>query len=55
MRLQLIRLATYERKVPDSLFLPSIRCRMQAKRTDYCKIRIEVLNLFPGENNAQIS
>ena len=50
-----MRLATYERRVPDSLCSPLIRCRMQGKRTDYCKVRIEVLNLFPGENGAQIS
>ena len=55
MRLQLMRVATYERRVPDSLCSPSIRCRMQAKRTDYCKVTTEVLNLFPGENSAQIS
>ena len=48
-------LATYERRVPDSLCSPLIRCRMQSKRTDYCKVRTEVLNLFPGENSAQIS
>ena len=28
---------------------PLICCRMQGKRTDYCKVRIEVLNLFLGE------
>ena len=28
---------------------------MQGKRMDYCKVRAEVLNLFPGENSAQIS
>ena len=39
----------------DSLCSPLIHCRMQGKRTDYCKIRTEVLNLFPGENSAQIS
>ena len=55
MRLQFMRLATYERRVPDSLCSPLIRCRMQSKRTDYCKVRTEVLNLFPGENSAQIS
>ena len=55
MRLQFLRLATYERRVPDSLCSPLIRCRMQGKKTDYCKVRIEVLNLFPGENSAQIS
>ena len=53
--LYFMRLATYERRVPDSLCSPLIRCRMQGKRTDYCKIRTEVLNLFPGENSAQIS
>ena len=50
-----MRLATYERRVPDSLCSPLIHCRMQGKRTDYCKVRTEVLNLFPGENSAQIS
>ena len=50
-----MRLATYERRVPDSLCSPLIHCRMQSKRTDYCKVRTEVLNLFPGENSAQIS
>ena len=28
---------------------------MLGKRMDYCKVRIEVLNLFPGKNSAQIS
>ena len=50
MQLQFMRFATYERKVPDSLCSPLIRCRMQGKRTDYYKVRMEVLNLFPGEN-----
>ena len=50
-----MQLATYERRVPDSLCSPLIHCRMQSKRTDYCKVRTEVLNLFPGENSAQIS
>ena len=50
-----MRLATYERRVPDSLCSPLIRCRMQGKGTDYCKVRIEVFNLFPGENSAQNS
>ena len=50
-----MRLATYERRVPDLLCSPLIHCRMQGKRTDYCKIRTEVLNLFPGENSVQIS
>ena len=49
MQLQFMRLTTYERRMPDSLCLPLICCRMQGKRTDYCKVRIEVLNLFPGE------
>ena len=55
MRLQFMRLATYERRVPDSLCSPLIRCRMQGKKTDSCKVRTEVLNLSPGENSAQIS
>ena len=50
-----MRLATYKIRVPDSLCSPLIRCRMQGKRTDYCKVRIEVLNLFPGENSGQNS
>ena len=50
-----MQLATYERRVLDSLCSPLIHCRMQSKRTDYCKVRTEVLNLFPGENSAQIS
>ena len=50
-----MRLATYERRVPDSLCSPLIRCRMQGKKTDSCKVRTEVLNLSPGENSAQIS
>ena len=41
MQLQFMRFATHERKVPDSLCLPLIRCRMQGKRTDYCKVRME--------------
>ena len=49
MRLQFMWLATYERRVPDSLCSPLICCRTQGKRTDYCKVRIEVSNLFPGE------
>ena len=49
MWLQFMRLSTYERRVPDSLRSPLIRCRMQGQRTDYCKVRIEVLNFFPGE------
>ena len=53
--LQFMQLATYERRVPDSLCSSLIRCRMQGRRTDYCKVRIEVLNLFPGENSAQNS
>ena len=48
-------LLSYEGRVPDSLCSPLIRCRMQGKRTDYCKVRIEVLNFFPGENSAQLS
>ena len=54
MRLQFMRIATYERRVPDSLCSPLIRCRLQGKRTDYCKVRIEVLNLFPGGNSAPL-
>ena len=27
--------------------------RLVSCTTDYCKVRIEVLNLFPGENSAQ--
>ena len=27
--------------------------RLVSSTTDYCKVRIEVLNLFPGENSAQ--
>ena len=50
-----MQLATYERRVLDSLCSPLIHCWMQSKRTDYCKVRTEVLNLFPGENSAQIS
>ena len=50
-----MRLATYERRVPDLLCSRLIRCWMQSKSTDYCKVRAEVLNLFPGENSAQIS
>ena len=50
-----MRLGTYERRVPDSLCSPLIRCGMRGKRMDYCKVRIEVLNLFPGKNSAQIS
>ena len=50
-----MRLATHKRRVPDSLCSPLIRCRMQVIRTDYCKVRIEVLNLFPGENSGQNS
>ena len=48
-------LLPYKIRVPDSLCSPLIRCRMQGKRTDYCKVRIEVLNLFPGENSGQNS
>ena len=33
----------------SSLCSPLICCRMQGKRTDYCKVRIEVFNLFLGE------
>ena len=55
MRLQFLRLATYQTRVPDSLCSPLVRCRMQGKGTDDCKVRIEVLNLFPCENSAQIS
>ena len=49
MQLQFMRLTSYERRMPGSLCLPLICCRMQGKRTDYCKVRIEVLNLFPGK------
>ena len=34
-----MRLATFERRVPDLLCSPLICCRMQGKRTDYCKVR----------------
>ena len=50
-----MQLTTYERRVPDSLCSPLIRCRMQGQGTDYCKVRIEVLNLFLGENSAKTS
>ena len=33
----------------SSLCSPLICCRMQGKRTNYCKVRIEVLNLFLGD------
>ena len=51
MRLQFLRLAlaTHERRVPDSLCSPLIRCRMQGKKTDYCKVRIEATNFFPAK------
>ena len=55
MQLQFMRLTSYERRMPDSLCLLLICCRMQGKRTDYSKVRIEVLNLFPGKNSAQKS
>ena len=32
-----------------ALCSPLIFCRIQGKRNDYCKVRIEVLNLFLGE------
>ena len=32
-----------------ALSSPLIFCRIQGKRNDYCKVRIEVLNLFLGE------
>ena len=35
----------------SSLCSPLICCRMQGKRTDHCKVRIEVFNLFLGEKS----
>ena len=35
----------------SSLSSPLICCRMQGKRTDHCKVRIEVFNLLLGEKS----
>ena len=35
----------------SSLCSPLICCRMQGKRTDHCKVRIEVFSLFLGEKS----
>ena len=46
-----VRFATYAKEEwrISCLGLPLICCRMQGERTDFCKVTIEVLNLFLGE------